>query len=307
MPADPALPVMSCQGLCSAARPSTPELKRRCQHEGMASLYAGGRWCPQCGAEYRPGFVECADCRVRLTDAKPDPAVAQDAGRDHDQLIYDLAEWSDDRRRGLTLLLTSESIAHGWEGSSLLIPRARQEEVDDLMAFLDAPPEIEATPKVASVVDAEPPDDESIPLAGPGRRLVGCLLDRFVVGIPTGLVLFGAGPSRWAAVVGLVISPVYEIVGIALWGRTLGKLAARTRVVLLDGGAVPGWPRATIRWAVPAAFGLAALVIPSDWSAVRYVPILGLGWGAVVYMGLLMRPLRQGLHDRGAGTVVVVD
>ncbi len=25
-------------------------------------------WCPQCGTEYRPGFTECADCHVPLSD-----------------------------------------------------------------------------------------------------------------------------------------------------------------------------------------------------------------------------------------------
>ena len=29
------------------------------------------RWCPKCGAEYREGFSECADCGVALVDAPP--------------------------------------------------------------------------------------------------------------------------------------------------------------------------------------------------------------------------------------------
>jgi hypothetical protein len=29
-------------------------------------------FCPQCGAEYRPGFTACADCEVPLTPAAPD-------------------------------------------------------------------------------------------------------------------------------------------------------------------------------------------------------------------------------------------
>lgn len=31
-------------------------------------------WCPKCGAEYRPGFSACADCRVPLVDHPPIPA-----------------------------------------------------------------------------------------------------------------------------------------------------------------------------------------------------------------------------------------
>lgn len=31
------------------------------------------RWCPRCGAEYREGFSECADCGVALADTPPAP------------------------------------------------------------------------------------------------------------------------------------------------------------------------------------------------------------------------------------------
>lgn len=35
---------------------------------------ARSMWCPKCGAEYRPGFTTCADCRVPLVDDPPAPA-----------------------------------------------------------------------------------------------------------------------------------------------------------------------------------------------------------------------------------------
>jgi len=34
-------------------------------------------FCPSCGAEYRPGFETCADCRVALVDAPPQRAPAR--------------------------------------------------------------------------------------------------------------------------------------------------------------------------------------------------------------------------------------
>jgi hypothetical protein len=29
-------------------------------------------YCPKCGVEYRPGFIECSDCRVALVEEEPD-------------------------------------------------------------------------------------------------------------------------------------------------------------------------------------------------------------------------------------------
>ena len=39
-------------------------------------------FCPRCRVEYRPGFVECADCRVPLTDSLPAPKTPGDAHAD---------------------------------------------------------------------------------------------------------------------------------------------------------------------------------------------------------------------------------
>ena len=36
------------------------------------------RFCPDCGAEYRPGFERCSDCGVALTDEKPAPRPAEE-------------------------------------------------------------------------------------------------------------------------------------------------------------------------------------------------------------------------------------
>jgi hypothetical protein len=52
-------------------------------------------WCPSCGAEYRPGSYQCADCRVALVTSKPRTFTAttprSDEG-DEDALV-ELGEW----------------------------------------------------------------------------------------------------------------------------------------------------------------------------------------------------------------------
>ena len=39
------------------------------------------RYCPKCGAEYRPGFNECSDCRVALVDEEPTEAELRKRAR----------------------------------------------------------------------------------------------------------------------------------------------------------------------------------------------------------------------------------
>jgi hypothetical protein len=38
-------------------------------------------YCPQCGAEYRPGFVQCSDCLVPLVDRPREDPESEDASR----------------------------------------------------------------------------------------------------------------------------------------------------------------------------------------------------------------------------------
>jgi uncharacterized RDD family membrane protein YckC len=84
---------------------------------------------------------------------------------------------------------------------------------------------------------------------------------------------------------------VYYVTMIALLGRTVGKLALGTRVVRLVDGGRPGWPEAVMRALVPLSLGA--------------IPRVGVYLGVLVYSIALWNPLRQGLHDKAAGTLVV--
>jgi uncharacterized RDD family membrane protein YckC len=91
----------------------------------------------------------------------------------------------------------------------------------------------------------------------------------------------------------------YQVVCVAVWGRTLGKAAAGTRVVREEDRGPVGWRAAIVRWAVPAVptMALAAVSDPGG--------VVGLLWAIVVYSGILRDGQPRGLHDQAAGTIVV--
>jgi uncharacterized RDD family membrane protein YckC len=154
-----------------------------------------------------------------------------------------------------------------------------------------------------------PSGDEVAPRAVPagltlapiGRRIGGLLTDQVLVALPVALVVVGMGykPSDTISSDSLLafniavtaVALVYETVMIALLGRTVGKMALGTRVVRLTDGARPDWYEAGIRALVPLSLGA--------------IPKIGVFLAVFVYSMALWNPLRQGLHDKAAGTVVV--
>lgn len=270
---------------------------------------------PDCGSEYRPGFVECSDCSVPLTAVKP-PAPPRSATEgDHDELAYDLTGWADDRRGALALMLTGAAIPHGWEGHVLVVPHLREAEVDELIDSIDEgqPTELPADsterPRI-SLRRPAPQSEDTRYLAGPGRRFLGFLLDAALLTAVSLIVhrVFDPGARR-PLLVSLAMTVViasYQVITIACWGRTIGKTVVGTRVVAAVDHSTPGWRRAALRWAVVSGPLFVAVWLQrgiGQWIG----PIVGDVWMIVVYVGVLRHPLRQGLHDRVAGTLVVED
>jgi uncharacterized RDD family membrane protein YckC len=138
------------------------------------------------------------------------------------------------------------------------------------------------------------------------RRFAARFLDGLLVGIPTIVVLVSMlsdlDPDTGITVaqrdrlfsVGLVtqaISAVYEISLVALRGQTVGKMALGIKVVPVEGSGSVGWGRSAIRWLVP--------------NAVGRLPGVGSLLELVVWLWMLWDPMRQGLHDKAARTVVI--
>ena len=154
---------------------------------------------------------------------------------------------------------------------------------------------------------------ESVPriehvIAGPGRRFLGAAVDGAVWTIMRiGLSYAGLSGDDAAFVRDVTMAGViaaYAIVCVALWGRTIGKLVAGTCVVGLESGATPAWSQAALRWAVPAIVSLMSL-FEGDGLAGGLASAFSAVFTIVVYVGVLQAPLRQGLHDKVASTVVV--
>ena len=53
---------------------------------------------------------------------------------DHDELVYELPDWTDEQRGELGLILDRENIPYQWEGGTdLIVPAADEERVDALL------------------------------------------------------------------------------------------------------------------------------------------------------------------------------
>lgn len=104
------------------------------------------------------------------------------------------------------------------------------------------------------------------------------------------------GTFIWIGVLSLLIQGIYWIVAIGSFGRTIGGAAVGIRAVDAD-GAIPGYGRASLRFAVPAGAQLIGFI--------PFIGFLGTLLQLLIYLWMLWDPNKQGLHDKAAGTYVV--
>lgn len=135
-----------------------------------------------------------------------------------------------------------------------------------------------------------------------GRRALAQVLDGLFLGVPLFLLTLSLDVSLtnddltdsqllWLTVLWVGVSLIYNTVAVAVWGGTLGKRLVGLKVVnRADGGSV-SWTYSSVRALVP--------------TVVQLVPVIGPGLAIVVYLRAVFHPLRQGLHDSAAGTVVI--
>lgn len=164
-------------------------------------------------------------------------------------------------------------------------------------------PSPSGAPRRAPLGPADFPDTGRHALGAVGQRAVARVLDSLLLALPVavltvpylsiddGQVVLDDLPA-WLLVVQVVLAVVYEGAAVALWGRTLGKLVLGLRVARYTDGAKPTPWQAVQRIVLPQV----AAAIPVSFSGALV---------AGVYCTALLDPLRRGVHDHAAGTIVV--
>jgi uncharacterized RDD family membrane protein YckC len=138
------------------------------------------------------------------------------------------------------------------------------------------------------------------PLAPAGRRILARVIDLIVVFIPAGLLDWAAGgvhgsdfSAGRSAIGGLFTAGLgflYEWYMTRSAGQTLGKKLTGLRAAALSDGSVPS--------ANASAARAALLWLPAFCCSCFWFLLIGI-------TVLFDRPYKQGLHDKGARTVVV--
>ena len=136
-------------------------------------------------------------------------------------------------------------------------------------------------------------------LASFGRRAGGLAIDLLLINGPAMGVSAALGYDPFdpdSNMVGLsiaiiVVGLIYETLAVWRWGRTVGKWATGTRVVGMPDGSKLDLSRSFQRSLVPATLSA--------------FPTVGVFLGVGVYTWAFFDPLRQGVHDKAAGSIVV--
>ena len=125
--------------------------------------------------------------------------------------------------------------------------------------------------------------DLSAALDANGGQLTQAMLDT--------LVQRAQQNSLWVTIATLVVTALYAVPQVALYGRTLGKRVVGLRVQSSDGAGVISWRQSLLRWMIQGA----------GWLICSLLLLIDLLWP------LWDRPLRQAIHDKAARTIVIRD
>ena len=160
--------------------------------------------------------------------------------------------------------------------------------------------------------------------ASPAARAIARFVDSVVhavLGVGGSMLVFLATFCVWCSthetnsgqaalgVLALIAWVLYEPVMVAWRGQTLGKLMTRVKIVRVADGEPPRLWQAIVRWAIPAAAGVAlslvvALVLAGVQADAMRLLAMFAAW-APLYLTSFMDDDGRGWHDMAAGTIVV--
>ncbi len=213
----------------------------------------------------------------------------------------DIAHLRAEQRQLLATVLRAGEVPFGIVRNELIADGSFTDELEQAVAWVTAPERVEepefSDPDYRSDLpplvkqSREPLPDGRRP-ATRYRRLAAGLLDEVLVGVPTGLAARAeAAPSLIVAV-----HMFYFVVPTALFGWSIGKLVAHTRVVNARSQRTPSLWRVVVRWVIPYLPVIVSLTVGLDGD------LVGLAI-AFVYLPIMLD--LRGWHDRAGGTLVV--
>lgn len=161
---------------------------------------------------------------------------------------------------------------------------------------------------------AELPEGGTVKLASPGARFGARVFDVVLLFVVDMAILLaavdwaafsdevqeetpdftGVFPGTGILLVLAAIWSLYNIIPVALWGRTLGKRVVGIKIVDARSGEAPGWGKAVARWAIA---GLPA--------AIPFLMWIGWLWWILCNVSLTWDRVHQGWHDKAARTLVI--
>lgn len=248
------------------------------------------RYCPECGDEFRPDVVRCADCGVALVDTAP--SVPEQA-KVYGSTERDAASLTESQRSAIAMRLRASEIPFSFESDRLIVPAAHAQEVDAHIAEVVDTQHDERLPlSDDSDRDTQRRPQRPRPTAPTWQRLIASYLDLLLFMIPFNL-RGEMSIARWVFV-GLIA--VYHTLAVWRIGATFGKWLLRCQVVRLDGHR-PALLSSFLR-TIPLVL---VLCLPqSERGQIAYVLFL-----MINIASMMAGPDVRSVADRVAGTKVV--
>ena len=272
-------------------------------------------WCWRCDLPQSSEALACEQCGGELHSSPP----ASSLGLPARVLEIDLSGMEPTEREMFLLFLDGANIDHELQGLLLLVSAEDEQRIKDLLETVTTDTLVDFDPtqisgesldwarEMASKMHPSSTPSEPLLLAPLLQRVVAAVISHgiwwVVIVVLFGLLTLSPEAPPYGAVLALSLLPLLGDTWLTAWnGTTPGKFVLGIRVVNSRGYA-PGWRSSIVRtlvmmWPVilaywPGGVGQVAVVITPAWMIFLIITIA-------------RDPESQGLHDRAAGTRVVL-